>query len=227
MNITALNCIYVHQQLPKDQGNQAQVLLCIGYCVVTMLMAWSCSGLTLTMDWRFEALFWYGAPLLLALLIDFPESWKTALSLPVAVGKKLHVQKTPVPDIQRDDGKNLTLAENRNIVARLPDVAYLDYIIFYCLPVFPSDICFVPWKHTSQGLNWLVHLWEHSKQLCSFGHYKKCAPSNLILLFLICVHLCRIVPGSTGSHKMTARIILCLGDHTCKPTKMDLPRRHL
>ena len=75
-----------------------------------MLMAWSCSGLTLTMDWRFEALFWYGAPLLLALLMD--PSWKMALSLP---SKQLHVQTAPSSAPMGEE--NLSFAEKRNIAA--------------------------------------------------------------------------------------------------------------
>ena len=113
MNITAIQCIYIQEQLPKEQGNQVLVFLSILYCFSTILMAWSCSGLTLTMDWRFEALFWYGAPLILALLLNFPYTWKLVQSLPVAVSKKLRTQKTS--EVGREH-QPLTLAENRTIV---------------------------------------------------------------------------------------------------------------
>ena len=97
MNITALQCIYIQERLPKDQGNQVLVLNSIGYCLVTILMAWSCSGLTLAMDWRLEALF--------------------VQSLPVAVRKKLrNIQKPSVAEVESGERKNLTFAENRNMV---------------------------------------------------------------------------------------------------------------
>ena len=47
--------------------------------------------------------------------------------------------------------------------------------------------------------------------------------------------LCEFVPDcarlnwvpQNDSKIATMRIILCLGDHTCKPTKIDLHRKHL
>eukprot|EP00435_Cladocopium_sp_Y103_P047516 s2757_g14.t1 len=118
MNITALQCIYIQERLPKDQGNQVLVLNSIVYCLVTVLMAWSCSGLTLAMDWRFEAIFWCSAPLVLSLAVGFPDSWKIMQSLPVAVRKKLrNIQKPSAAEVENGERKNLTFAENRNIVA--------------------------------------------------------------------------------------------------------------
>eukprot|EP00435_Cladocopium_sp_Y103_P050269 s2757_g15.t1 len=118
MNITALQCMYIQERLPKEQGNQVLVLNSIGYCVATMLMAWSCSGLTLAMDWRFEAIFWCSAPLILALAVGLPDCWKIMQSLPVAVGKKLHnIQKPKPAEVGNGERQNLTFAENRHIVA--------------------------------------------------------------------------------------------------------------
>ncbi|CAL1163592.1 unnamed protein product [Cladocopium goreaui] len=118
MNITALQCIYIQERIPKDQGNQVLVLVSITYCLVTILMAWSCSGLTLAMDWRLETLFWCSAPLILALAVGFPDSWKIVQSLPVAVRKKLrNIQKPSVAEVESGERKNLTFAENRNMAA--------------------------------------------------------------------------------------------------------------
>jgi len=117
MNITALQCIYIQERLPKDQGNQVLVLNSIAYCLVTMLMAWSCSGLTLAMDWRFEALFWCSAPLIFALAVGFSDSWTIVQSLPVAVRKQLrNIQKPSAAEVESGERKNLTFAENRNMV---------------------------------------------------------------------------------------------------------------
>ena len=109
--------MYIQERLTKEQGNQVLVMNSIGYSVFTMLMAWSCSGLSLAMDWRFEALFWCCTPLALAVAVGFPDSWKIVQSLPVAVAKKLrNIQKPSVAEVESGECKNLTFAENRDIV---------------------------------------------------------------------------------------------------------------
>ena len=116
MNITALQCVYQQERLPKDQGNQVLVLNSITYCLVTMLMAWSCSGLTLAMDWRLEAVFWYTAPLIFAFAVGFPDLWKILQSLPVAVRQKLRNSGKPMAEVQSGKRQKLTFAETRHVV---------------------------------------------------------------------------------------------------------------
>ena len=44
----------------------------IGYCIVLILMSWMCGGPTFSMDWRLEAIFWNGLPMLVGLALIFP-----------------------------------------------------------------------------------------------------------------------------------------------------------
>lgn len=44
----------------------------IGYCIVLILMSWTCGGPTFSMDWRLEAIFWNGLPMLVGLALIFP-----------------------------------------------------------------------------------------------------------------------------------------------------------
>lgn len=121
LNITALQCMYLQEALPASLGNQVLVASSILYCLTTVGMAWSCSGLTLMMDWRVETVVWYAGPLLLGLLVAFPDWREVVQSLPVAVSQKLQ-QLRGQSDGEgvnecRSDEKPTTFEENRNIAS--------------------------------------------------------------------------------------------------------------
>ena len=75
MNITAVQCVHVQETMPEERRNQAMVGTCLGYSLVVILVAASCSFDT---DWRIEALFWYAVPMICGLLIAFPD-WPQVL----------------------------------------------------------------------------------------------------------------------------------------------------
>jgi len=113
MNITALQCMYLQERMPS-KGNQVLVFNSIMYSIFTMLMSWSCSQLTLTMDWRLEFLLWGAIPLILAVVIAFPD-WRNILqSLPVA----LRNHQEPSPVAKSGEGISaMTSEEQRAMVA--------------------------------------------------------------------------------------------------------------
>ena len=93
MNITALQCMYLQERMPS-KGNQVLVFNSVMYSIFTMLMSWSCSQLTLTMDWRLEFLLWGAIPLILGVVIAFPDWWNILQSLPAAF--RNHQEASPV-----------------------------------------------------------------------------------------------------------------------------------
>ena len=93
MNITALQCMYLQERMPS-KGNQVLVFNSIMYSIFTVLMSWSCSQLTLTMDWRLEFLLWGAIPLILGVVIAFPDWWNILQSLPAAF--RNHQEASPV-----------------------------------------------------------------------------------------------------------------------------------
>ena len=85
MNITGLVRMYLIEHMPASQGNQVLVLLSIIYTMASILMSWSCGRITMMMDWRLEAFLWCSVPLMIGLVIAFP-NWRSAMqSFPVAI----------------------------------------------------------------------------------------------------------------------------------------------
>eukprot|EP00438_Fugacium_kawagutii_P034726 Skav230810 [mRNA] locus=scaffold851:162374:163768:+ [translate_table: standard] len=121
MNITALQCMYMQERLPPSLGNQVLVANSILYCFVMIGMAWSCSGLTLTLDWRIEALFWYSIFLILGIGVGFPD-WRDVVgSIPSAVFQKgkatAQVTEVESGGCSNEGGPPMTLTDKRNIIA--------------------------------------------------------------------------------------------------------------
>jgi len=119
MNITGLLKIYVTEQMPPGRGNQVLVLLSIIYSLVIIFMSWSCGGLTLMMDWRLEAFLWCTMPMVIGLVVAFPNWWAIVQSLPVAISKKLQKKALRVAS-QGNSAKTtetLSVGDKKNIVA--------------------------------------------------------------------------------------------------------------
>ena len=112
MNITALQFMYIQERLPLGLRNPALVFNCIIYCLVVILMAFSCSQLT-SVDWRLEAFLWYAGPLILALAVGFPDCWPILRSLPKVLGKK----KGPCESSESAVESGIPSVERRNIIA--------------------------------------------------------------------------------------------------------------
>ena len=119
MNITGLLRIYVVDQMPPGRGNQVLVLLGIIYSLVTMFMSWSCGGLTLMMDWRLEAFLWCTMPMVIGLVVAFPNWWAIVQSLPVAISKKLQEKALRVASQgnSAEMAETLTVGDRKHIVA--------------------------------------------------------------------------------------------------------------
>lgn len=118
MNFTALQCVYIQERLPAEVSNQGLVLMSLVYTLTVVVMSWSCSGLTLTMDWRMEALLWYAILPMSGLFVAFPDWWNILRSFPMAVASKSRriSWSAQVEEGVKDD--TLTLADKRNIAFR-------------------------------------------------------------------------------------------------------------
>ena len=71
LNITGIQIVHIQELMPGRE-NQVSVAANIGYCIVLILMSWMCGGPTFSMDWRLEAIFWNGLPMLVGLALIFP-----------------------------------------------------------------------------------------------------------------------------------------------------------
>ena len=83
MNITALTQVYF-----AEQGRGYLVGMNMMYSMVTILMSWSCGRMTRMMDWRLEALLWCSVPMMIGLVMAFPNWLSVVQSFPAAISKK-------------------------------------------------------------------------------------------------------------------------------------------
>ena len=84
MNIVFLETIYVQEAMPAGWGNLALVCINVGFCVVDILQAFASGGFMMSWDWRIQAALLYSVPLILALLMGFPNRWAILRSIPAA-----------------------------------------------------------------------------------------------------------------------------------------------
>ena len=117
MNITAIASIYIQEKMPPGRGNQALVMLSIIYSIVTILMSWSCGSLTLTMDWRFEVFLWCGLPLMVGVIMAFPNWWAIVQSLPLAVTNPHRMEVKAKRTSDEGVEESISDADQRNIIA--------------------------------------------------------------------------------------------------------------
>ena len=91
MNLTGLVRMYLMEKMPPSQGNQVLVLLSIIYTMATILMSWSCGRITMMIDWRLEGFLWCSVPLMIGLVVAFP-NWRSLMqSFPVGIEKVSNV----------------------------------------------------------------------------------------------------------------------------------------
>ena len=86
LNIQGVQYIYMQNCFP-GYGSQLCSMVNTLYALMAMIMAMSCGSLTLYMDWRLESLLWYALPILLGLLVAFPDLGAVVASLPGALAR--------------------------------------------------------------------------------------------------------------------------------------------
>ena len=107
LNIVFLETVYVQEAVPPGWGNAALVSANVGFCLVDISQALLCGRPMLFWDWRLQTLLFQSVPLLLALLIGFPNRWEILCSLPAA--SKALWKKHEVSD----ESPNLTAKDTR------------------------------------------------------------------------------------------------------------------
>lgn len=81
LNIQGVQYMYMQHCFP-GRGSELCSLVNALYAVVAVLMAVLCGTVTLTTDWRIEALTWFGLPMLLGLFVGFPDLGSVLRGLP-------------------------------------------------------------------------------------------------------------------------------------------------
>jgi len=111
MNITGLVRMYLMENMPPSQGNQVLVLLSIIYTMATILMSWSCGRITLMMDWRLEAFLWCSVPLVVGLVIAFP-NWRSVM-------QSFAIEKVASHAVSHEDVavENVSASNRRDLLA--------------------------------------------------------------------------------------------------------------
>ena len=94
LNIQGVQYMYMQNCFP-GYGSQLCAMVNTLYAVVAVLMAMSCGTLTLRWDWRPEALIWFGLPMVLGLLVAFPDLLKVIFSLPGALSRSPSPSSSP------------------------------------------------------------------------------------------------------------------------------------
>lgn len=112
MNITALQCMYVQDNMPQGQGNQALVVASIAYSVAAIFMVGSFKWLTFAMDWRLETLLWC-VPALVGLKVAFPNCSMIIRSLPATFRKMSYNEG--FPEVEKHE--TMPLGTWRNLIA--------------------------------------------------------------------------------------------------------------
>lgn len=75
MNIVLVETMYVQEAVGPRWGNIVLVCLNVGWCLWDIVQAYACGWPMLSWDWRIEAALLYATPLILGLLIGFPDRW--------------------------------------------------------------------------------------------------------------------------------------------------------
>ncbi|CAE7529806.1 SLC22A6 [Symbiodinium necroappetens] len=86
LNIQGVQYMYMQNCFP-GYGSQLCAMVNTLYALVAVLMAMSCGTLTLSWDWRPEALIWFGLPMVLGLFVAFPDLLQVVFSLPSALAR--------------------------------------------------------------------------------------------------------------------------------------------
>ena len=86
LNIQGVQYMYMQNCFP-GYGSQLCAMVNTLYALVAVLMAMSCGTLTLSWDWRPEALIWFGLPMVLGLFVAFPDLLQVLFSLPSALAR--------------------------------------------------------------------------------------------------------------------------------------------
>ena len=111
MNITALESLYM-----AEKGPGCLVLMNITYSMVTILMSWSCGRITTMMDWRLEAFLWCSVPMMIGLVIAFP-NWRSVVqSFPAAISKKSR-KKSHTLASHESVAEDVWASERKNILS--------------------------------------------------------------------------------------------------------------
>lgn len=81
LNQTGLIIVHLQEQMPLHLRSQVLVINNCFYSLVLISLAFACGHLT-DLDWRIEAMVWYGLPMVLGLFIAFPNWMEVLASVP-------------------------------------------------------------------------------------------------------------------------------------------------
>ncbi|CAK9029401.1 unnamed protein product [Durusdinium trenchii] len=112
LNIQGVQYMYMQHCFP-GRGSELCSLVNALYAVVAVLMAVLCGTVTLTTDWRIEALTWFGLPMLLGLFVGFPDLGSV---LRGASQISLHIARgVPVSKIEEEAEEGMSPAMRQDL----------------------------------------------------------------------------------------------------------------